>query len=181
MVAYSWLDGLILTIIVLSVLISVVRGFMKEVLSLMSWFASFYLAYRYYEVLAGSLDGIISNASMRFGMSFMLIFIGSVIAFGTITFFVLRILKITGMNTFDRSFGAVFGAARGLLIVNLFIIVGSSLSLTGYLWWQQSYMIKHLMPQVVWLQKKLPEFNEKFQQYVKRDRLDGSERDSEYV
>jgi membrane protein required for colicin V production len=178
---FTWMDGLILTVIAISTLISIVRGFMKETLSLMSWFASFYLAYRYYDTIAAQLAPFISHNSMRFGLSFMMIFIGCAILFGTLTYFVLKILKVTGMNTFDRMFGAAFGAARGLLIVNLLILVGSTLSLTGYMWWKQSYMIKHLTPQVVWLKKKLPKFNKQFQDYVNRDKLDKTENSTEYV
>lgn len=167
----TWLDGAILVIIAASTLISIVRGFMKETLSLASWVASFYLAFKYYDQIASYLAPVISNNSMRFGVSFLVLFIGSVIFFGMMTFFILRVLKVTGMNTFDRVFGAAFGAARGLLIVNLFILVGSTLSLTGYMWWKQSYMIRHLTPQVVWLKEKLPKFNQQFQTYVQRDNM----------
>lgn len=164
----TWVDVFIIVIIVLSTFISLVRGFMKEFLSLLSWIGAFYLGYRYFELIAFYLEPYIANHSIRYALAFLAIFLSAMILFGLITYFILKVLKISGMNTTDKCFGAIFGAARGVLIVNLLIVVGSTLSLTSYVWWRESFMINNLTPQVVWLKRKLPELNDKFKFYVKR-------------
>ena len=44
----QWIDVVILAIIVLSALISVMRGFVKEMLSLVAWVVAFFVAATFY-------------------------------------------------------------------------------------------------------------------------------------
>lgn len=48
----NWLDFVILGVIGLSALISLVRGFAKEAMSLVIWFGAFFIASQYYAKLA---------------------------------------------------------------------------------------------------------------------------------
>ena len=55
-------DIIILSVIGLSALLSLMRGLVKEVLSLLAWVAAFWLAFRYCGLLADHLSGIVVQA-----------------------------------------------------------------------------------------------------------------------
>lgn len=165
---FNWLDVFICIILFVSTLISIVRGFVKEVLSLVSWILAFYVAYRYFEDGALLLTGVIGSSALRAALSFIGIFIGAVIVLGFIAYLIGKAISFSGLKSFDRVFGAAFGVLRGMLIVNLLLIVGGMLSLTSYIWWQQSFLAVKFNTQASWLKDNLPEFNERFHLYAKR-------------
>lgn len=165
---FNGFDMVLCTIIFISTLISIVRGFIKETLSLLSWLLAFYVAYQFFESVADLFAPYLSNATVRAGIAFVGLFIVSVIGLSLLSYGLGKVIKVTGLKGIDTSLGALFGVARGVLIVNLVLIVGSMLSLTSYIWWRQSFLVDKFTPQVVWLKQNLPEFNHRFQRYAHR-------------
>lgn len=112
----QWIDVVILAIIVLSALISVMRGFVKEMLSLVAWVVAFFVAATFYGNLAG-LFTFIDNDMAKIALALFVLFIGTLMAIGVVNLIISLILKKTGLSGTDRILGVIFGAARGLLIV----------------------------------------------------------------
>ena len=80
-----WLDYALLTVVALSALYSVFRGFVREVMSLLGWVLSFWMAIKFSDPVAGLFDGIIESPGARFSLAFLLLFlsimIGSIFRF----------------------------------------------------------------------------------------------------
>ena len=142
--ALNQLDTAILIVIAISVAFGLWRGFVKEVLSLLSWIAALLAARVYSEPFAGLFVNTIESESIRYVTAFALLFV-IVIMIGTlINHFMAKLLTITELKFLDRLLGAVFGLARGtvVVLVNLFIL---NVFVSETEWWQKSTLIPYGM------------------------------------
>ena len=137
-------DILILAVITVSSVFGVWRGFVKEILSLLSWIAALLVSRVYSESLAGMLGGLIDNPSVRYVTAFSVLFV-IIIMLGTLlNHFISKLLVVTGLKTFDRLLGGVFGVARGTVIV-LVVLFILNVFVSGSEWWQHSTLIPYGM------------------------------------
>ena len=118
----AW-DWAILVVWVISSGYGVVRGFAREVLSVIGWVAAFLCA----KVLAGSvanvMEGVIDESTTRYLLAWIFTFIAVLLVFGLIASFLSNQMRQPGFNVGNRMLGAVFGLARGLLIAPLMSVV----------------------------------------------------------
>ncbi|NNE63122.1 MAG: CvpA family protein, partial [Gammaproteobacteria bacterium] len=113
----SWLDLVIIGIILISALISLVRGFVKESISLVSWILAGFIAFRYFSALAELLVSYIESPTVRTGIAFSVLFVCTLIVGAIVNFMASQMVSKTGLSGTDKTLGMVFGAARGVLIV----------------------------------------------------------------
>ena len=92
----SWLDIVILVIIGLSALISLVRGFVKESISLVSWILAGVVALRYFSALAGLLEPYVANEMLRNMSAFGLLFVVTLIIGAIVNFMMSQLVSKTG-------------------------------------------------------------------------------------
>lgn len=137
-------DNLILAVIAISSAFGVRRGFIKEIMSLLSWIAAL-LVSRVYSVSSASiLENLIDNPSVRYVIAFSVLFV-IIIMLGTLLNHLMsKLLVVTGLKTIDRLLGAVFGVARGTVIVLVFLFV-LNVFVSESEWWQQSTLIPYGM------------------------------------
>ena len=137
-------DNLILAVIAISSAFGVRRGFIKEIMSLLSWIAALLVSRVYTESLAGILGNLIDKPSIRYVIAFSVLFV-IIIMLGTLlNHFMSKLLVVTGLKTIDRLLGAVFGIARGTVIV-LVVLFILNVFVSGSEWWQQSTLIPYGM------------------------------------
>lgn len=144
----NWLDLVFIGIIAVSVLISVVRGFVREVISVLVWVAALWLALRFSGPLADALAGWIGSPTLRLVAAFAAIFIGTLLVGAALNYFAGQLVGRTGLTGTDRSLGVVFGGARGLLIVAMLVLVAGLTAIPREPWWQESRMAAWLTPWV---------------------------------
>ena len=137
-------DNLILAVIAISSAFGVRRGFIKEIMSLLSWIAALLVSRVYSVSLASILENLIDNPSVRYVIAFSVLFV-IIIMFGTmLNHLMSKLLVVTGLKTIDRLLGAVFGVARGTVIVLVFLFV-LNVFVSESEWWQQSTLIPYGM------------------------------------
>ena len=139
-------DIALISVVVLSAMIGVMRGLFREAMSLVVWITALWVAGRYAGWLSPHLAEHVPNAQLRLWASRIVLLIGVLIAGAVVTWIIAMALHSTRLGATDRIVGMVFGLARGLVLAGVAIIV---LRMTGFSdepWWRQSKLIPYATP-----------------------------------
>ncbi|MBL7003141.1 MAG: CvpA family protein [Gammaproteobacteria bacterium] len=152
-----WVDLVIVGIVLVSALISLFRGFVKESISLATWILAGVIAVRYMDVMANLLEGSIESVTIRMAAAFAVLFIVTLIVGAIINFVVSQMVNKTGLGGTDKVLGMVFGFARGILIVVMIVLLAGLTPMPEEPWWQESLLIEHISSISVWIREFLPQ------------------------
>lgn len=142
--AFNWADWIIVAVVAVSTLISLVRGFMREALSLLTWIAAFVVARLFSPTLAVHLEPYIQTPSLQLLAAFALLFFGMLLVGSILNWVIGLLVRATGLSGMDRLLGMAFGMARGLLVL---VVALALLRLTPAPqdpWYRQSVLIPHV-------------------------------------
>ena len=147
----TWADWAIVAVLGLSALISVVRGFVKEVVSLLIWVAAAVIASIFHDQLAVWMVDWISTPSLRMLTAWILLFVAVLIVGGILNYLLGKLVEATGLSGTDRLLGLLFGLARGLIVLMVIVIIlPSVLPVDQDLWWQESTLIPYFLQYEDW-------------------------------
>lgn len=110
----NWADWAIIAILGISMVISLMRGFVREAMSLVVWIAAVVVALVFYQQLAPLMSELVSTPSLRYLVAWLILFLGVLLVGGLINFLLARLVSASGLSGTDRLLGLVFGALRGL-------------------------------------------------------------------
>ena len=111
------LDLVLLAVMLISGLLAMVRGFMREILSIAAWAtAAVATLYGFPKVLP-SAKGYFGNETVATIAVIAGIFIGTLIVVSVITVRISDMILDSRIGALDRTLGFMFGLARGLLII----------------------------------------------------------------
>jgi len=159
-------DYIIAGIIIISVIISLLRGFVREALSLANWGVAFWVALNFNDKLSDVLTPYIATPSLRLAASFGMLFIFTLIIGSLVSFLISRLVVSTGLSGTDRSLGLIFGLARGILLIGIALLMISFTAFAKDDWYQKSILIPHFQSLVIWLKGFLPETMKKLSEMV---------------
>ena len=133
-------DYLVLFVLVASVIISTLRGLVKEILSLLGWIVAFVVANAYGAQLAPLLPDAIPGATARLIVAFIALFLGVRILMGLLSLAIGAIVNATGLSLADRGLGGLFGLARGIVIVLAGVILCGMTSIPQQPFWKDALL-----------------------------------------
>ena len=139
------IDYILLAALLVSIVVGVFRGFFREALSLVTWVAALWIALRFSAVLEPMLASISSEA-LRIWSARLIMFVLVLIAGGLLNALIGILVTKTGLTGTDRMLGMVFGAARGVLIVGIVVMMFRLLDLDREAWWSESRLIPLALP-----------------------------------
>ena len=140
-----WIDYAILAIVGISGVISLMRGFIREALSLAGWIAAFWIAIAFSGQAAVWLEGYVTVPSVRVGIAFAVLFMGVLLLCGIVLRLAGTLVDRTGMSGTDRTLGIVFGVLRGVVITGLLVLLAGLTPLPRDPWWGQSMFLPHFV------------------------------------
>ncbi len=132
---------LIVLVLVGSTLIGLLRGFIREAVSLVFWIAAVWAAWKFGTVVEPHLGGLLAYPSVAPWVA-RLIVLTLILLLGWLVGMVLSyFLRSMGLGPVDRVIGLLFGLVRGILLVGLLVIGGELLQLNSQDFWVQSKLI----------------------------------------
>lgn len=145
-----WIDYAILAVIGVSTLISLVRGFVKEAVSLVIWISAFFIASTFYANLANLLTNI-SDQFLRNAAAIAILFVTTLVLGALVNYLIGQLVSKTGLTGTDRVLGLVFGALRGVLIISaVLFFMDAFTGAAASDWWKNSQLIPEFRLVVEW-------------------------------
>ncbi len=140
MTALDWIIAVALT---LSLLLGLMRGFVRELLSLAGWVIGIVLALRY----AADLGRVVllpdSWHGVRTAIAAVVVVVLCVLLAGVMGWVARRMMVAAKLSGTDRMLGALFGAVRGVLVLLAMVWFAHSTDVTTSTWWQQSALLPY--------------------------------------
>lgn len=150
-------DYAILGILVISTFISLLRGFVREALSLAGWILAFWVSLTFATGLASLLSNTMEDPTFRLIVAFVALFVLSLIVSGVVNFFAVKLVQRTGLSKMDRFLGVLFGFARGVLIVSILVLMAGLTTLPREPWWDDSFFLFRFQAIAEGIQSLLPD------------------------
>ncbi len=154
MEALNAADWVIVSVIGVSTLASLLRGFVREAFSLAGWVLAFVAALLLSDRLAYLLSGWIADETGRAIVAFALLFVITLIAAGLCGRLLRSLIEFAGLGAFDRVLGMAFGFARGVFVLLAAVVMlRGVLDLERFAWWQGSLLLPHLLLLESWFRE----------------------------
>ena len=133
-------DYIVFTIIGLSIVVSMMRGAIKEMLAIFGWVAAFYVAKAYSPLLALQLPQGIPTEALKTLAAFLILLIAMLFISSVLSIAVSRIVSKVRLGWLNRFLGVVFGFMKGLLIVCVLVLLAGLTSLPKEKMWTDAML-----------------------------------------
>ncbi len=135
------LDIIFIAILAISVLIGLMRGAVREVLSLVGLVASVYLAFKFADMVSKQYISQFFEQQPRISyiIAFVIIIVVTIFIIALINLLISQLLKASGLSFVDRLLGLIFGTLRGGIFCAILVMVISFIpGATQENWWKKS-------------------------------------------
>lgn len=159
-------DYAVLAIIGLSVIVSVMRGIVREVLAIAGWLAAFYVGKTYTYQLLPMMPMDIPTESLRVLAAFLILFLATLLIASLLGIALSALFKKVGLGWLNGLLGALFGFARGVLIVCVIVFLAGLTDSPKDIRWRNAMFSAPIEALVM---SMLPWVPEPIAKYVKYD------------
>ena len=149
-------DLAIVAVVGLSALFAFVRGIIREMIALATWVVGFIAAIAYAGPVSGIFNWVNVSPVARQAIAFGLILVVVMIVGAILARSLASVVRAIGLGFMDRILGAIFGVARGLIVVVIFALVAGVTPLPKQDWWQNSLLGQPLADAALSLKPYLP-------------------------
>lgn len=150
-------DITIAIVLLVSIVVGLFRGFVKEALSLCTWGLAVWLGVIFHDTMSLELTGYIQNETIRSFAAFGLVFVMVLILGGLLTYGIGLLVKSSGISGTDRVLGLVFGMTRGVFLITMVLTVLSYTSFSHSHWWHDSVVVTKFEPLIAWVNHTVPD------------------------
>ena len=120
------LDWFVLFILVASVVFSLLRGFVRELLGMLSLALAFFVGVWFYRTGASPFKEVVKTENIALFLGFAFVFLGTLLLGALVIWIVQKLIKFAHIQWFDRLLGAAFGIIRGWLLGSIVFLVLTS-------------------------------------------------------
>ena len=136
-------DYLVLGILAFSAVAGLIRGFLREICSLVTWILAFWLAWHFASVLEPFMGGKLANPPASTWAARVLIFLVVLMIGAAIGALLSHLIRLSLFSSLDRMLGFLLGLLRGLVVVGVIAIISQAVGLNGEPWWQESKLVPY--------------------------------------
>jgi membrane protein required for colicin V production len=131
-------DWVLLGVLLASLVLGFWRGLVYEVLSLAGWLAAFIVA-QWLAVDAVSWLPFLQSAApqIQYAVAFAAVFVATLFAAGLVSWLIKKLVDTVGLRPIDRTLGAAFGLARGLVLLLALTVLLQLLGMSEQAWWTE--------------------------------------------
>jgi len=149
-------DYLLIAIAGLSMVLSLWRGFVREIISLIGLVIAFLTASRISGMAGDFLHDWIPNATAADIAGFAVVFVAVMVIVGLIGALIRKLVDMADLTATDRTLGVFFGLARALLLIGLFFLIYTSYATTDKPWLEKSRLAPYAIDLSNMLGKAIP-------------------------
>ena len=136
-------DYVVIAAVVLSAVVGAVRGFLREAIALAAWLVALFVAWHFSDMIAPHLGGLLAASYVR-PWAARVIIVALILLLGAgLGAIIGHYVRLSIFSGVDRFLGFLFGAARGLVLIGVFVILGQLLKLDGEMWWRHSMLLPY--------------------------------------
>jgi membrane protein required for colicin V production len=136
-------DYLVIAAVVLSAAVGAVRGFLRESIALGTWLVALFVAWHFSDMIEPHLGGLLGASYVR-PWAARVIIVALILLFGAgLGALIGHYVRLSIFSGMDRFLGFVFGAARGVVLIGVFVILAQLLKLDGEIWWRHSMLLPY--------------------------------------
>lgn len=157
MEAIAPLDWVCAVVLLASMAIGAWRGLVFEVLSVVGWVVSFFVAQWWADDMAAFLPMGNADGALRYAAGFVVVFVGAVFVCGFVAWLTRKLIDAIGLRPADRTLGAAFGVLRGVVLLLVVAVVVGLTPLQREPWWLESQTAPVLGAVLKNLKPALPE------------------------
>lgn len=150
------IDIIIAVAIVVSIVIGFVRGFVKEAISIAALLIAIWAALYFGPAVGNVSESWLSSEELQMWFGRILVFAIILSVGGLLGWGISKLVRLSVLSGMDRLLGSLFGAARGVLLMSLFIIGGQFAGFDNDDWWLQSRLISHFEVVADWIKVMAP-------------------------
>ena len=137
------IDYLIIGLLGVSCIAGIMRGLLREMISLLTWVLAVFLSWRFADVLSPHLGGALSSAAVRPWAARSLIFLAVLVVGTTVGAIMNHFVRLSIFSSLDRMLGLVFGALRAAVALGLAAVACQAVHINGESWYRQSLLMPY--------------------------------------
>lgn len=149
-------DYAVLAIVAASILLGAWRGLVSEVLALAAWVVALLAGRALAPEMVPVFGEWLQEPALQYVVAFVAIVVAVLVAVALLRLALSKLLRAIGLGPLDRFLGAVFGIARGVLVVLLCVLIGGLTTLPQQAWWRQAWLAPPLETAVLAAKPWLP-------------------------
>ncbi len=136
-------DYLIIALVVLSAGVGIARGFLREVIALVTWIAALLVAWHFAGRVEPYLGGLLSSPHVRPWAARAILLLAVLLAGAALAALITHLVRLSIFSGTDRFLGFLFGLVRGLVILGVLVLVCQTLRLDEEHWWRTSRLLPY--------------------------------------
>ena len=136
-------DYIILAILIISSIMGLVRGLLREAIAVITWFLAIVLAWSFAPSLEHLLGGVLEGSPMRIWAARAIIFVGILLLGGAVSVVLGHYVRVSMFAGMDKFLGFIFGIIRGVVIVGAFTIAVQALRMDEDPRWKNSRLMPY--------------------------------------
>ena len=150
------IDIIIAVALLLSVVVGLMRGFVKESISIAALLIAIWAALYFGPAVGDVSSSWLASEELQMWFGRVLVFAVILSVGGLLGWGLSKLIHMSALSGIDRLLGSLFGAARGIVLLAVLIIGGQFAGFDNDEWWLNSRLIPHVTVVADWIKVMAP-------------------------